>query len=115
MWFFFGFDRGFGTGTAKYAFELNQLTQSPTTDPNPDRSQGDVRLVIYDQGNGVVTLTEDAQNPDVGLYVWDDQDFAGLQCAEIFRAVQDAGWGCNAARAGSRAFERSGRTPPGSL
>ncbi len=81
VWFFFGFDRGFGTGTAKYAFELNQLTQDPTTDPNPDRSQGDIRLVIYDQGNGVVTLTEDAQNPDVGLYVWDDPDFAGLGAA----------------------------------
>ena len=35
VWFFFGFDRGFGTGTAKYAFELNQLTQTPTTDANP--------------------------------------------------------------------------------
>ena len=29
----------------------------PTTDANPDRSQGDIRLVVYDQGNGVVTLT----------------------------------------------------------
>ncbi|MBA2769385.1 MAG: DUF11 domain-containing protein, partial [Sporichthyaceae bacterium] len=74
VWFYFAFDRGFGTGTAKYAFELNQITQSPTTDANPDRSQGDIRLIIYDQGNGLVTLTADAQNPDVGLYVWDDPD-----------------------------------------
>ena len=76
VWFYFAFDRGFGTGTAKYAFELNQVTQSPTTDANPVRSQGDIRLVIYDQGNGIVTIVPDEQNADVGVYVWDDPDVA---------------------------------------
>ena len=83
VWFYFAFDRGFGTGTAKYAFELNQVTQSPTTDANPDRSQGDIRLVIYDQGNGVVTLTADKQNEDVGVWVWDDPDYDGTGAAAL--------------------------------
>ncbi len=74
VWFFLGFDRGFGTGTAKYAFELNQIIQNPTTEANPTRSQGDLRLIVFDQGNGLITLTADAQNPDVGLYTWDDPD-----------------------------------------
>jgi hypothetical protein len=83
VWFYFAFDRGFGTGTAKYAFELNQVTQTPTTNANPVRSQGDIRLVIYDQGNGIVTLTADAQNDDVGVYVWDDPDVPGLTAGPV--------------------------------
>jgi hypothetical protein len=82
VWFFLGFDRGFGTGTAKYAFELNQIIQNPTTQANPTRSQGDLRLIVFDQGNGVITLTADAQNPDVGLYKWVDPDQAAGGVAE---------------------------------
>ena len=74
VWFFLGFDRKAGEGTAKYVFELNQVTQDPNTDPNPVRSQGDIRLVVWDQGNGLVTLTGDEQNEDVGLYRWVDPD-----------------------------------------
>jgi hypothetical protein len=90
VWFFLGFDRGFGTGTAKYAFELNQIIQDPTTDANPTRSQGDLRLIVFDQGNGVITLTSDDQNPDVGLYKWDDPDQADGGVAED--TDQDGVW-----------------------
>jgi len=90
-WFFFAFDRGFGTGTSKYAFELNQLTQSPTTDANPDRSQGDLRLIVFDQGNGIVTIAADPQNLDVGLYVWDDPDVDGLVPGPL-DSDQDGQW-----------------------
>lgn len=76
VWLYLGFDRGFGTGTGKYVFELNQVIQDPATDANPTRSQGDVRLVVFDQGNGLLTLTPtpDGRNDDVGLYTWDDPD-----------------------------------------
>jgi uncharacterized repeat protein (TIGR01451 family) len=74
LWFYLGFDRGSGTGTAKYAFELNQMIQDTVTDPNPTRSQGDLRLIVWDQGNGTITLTGDSQNTDVGLYKWVDPD-----------------------------------------
>ena len=74
VWLFFAFDRKAGEGTAKYVFELNQVRQSSSTDPNPVRSQGDVRLVVWDQGNGVVTLVGDDKNTDVGLWIWDDPD-----------------------------------------
>lgn len=76
VWFFLGFDRKAGQGTAKYVFELNQVTQDPKTDPNPVRSQGDLRLVVWDQGGGLVTLTGDSKNTDVGLYRWVDADQA---------------------------------------
>jgi hypothetical protein len=82
VWFFLGFDRGFGTGAAEYAFALNQIIQNPTTQANPTRSQGDLRLIVFDQGNGVITLTADAQNPDVGLYKWVDPDQAAGGVAE---------------------------------
>lgn len=76
VWLNLGFDRGSGTGTGKYVFELNQITQDNANNPNPVRSQGDVRLVVFDQGNGLLTLapTLDGKNPDVGLYIWDDPD-----------------------------------------
>ena len=61
VWLFLGFDRDAATGTAKYAFELNQIIQDNPDDPNPRRSQGDLRFIVWDQGNGVITLTGDAQ------------------------------------------------------
>lgn len=82
VWLFLGFDRGSGTGTSKYVFELNQVAQDVSTNPNPVRSQGDVRLVVWDQGNGVVTLTPDSRNSDVGLYKWRDPDQAASGVAE---------------------------------
>jgi uncharacterized repeat protein (TIGR01451 family) len=107
VWFFLGFDRGFGTGTAKYAFELNQIIQSPTTEANPTRSQGDLRLIVFDQGNGLITLTADAQNPDVGLYTWDDPDQAAGGVAEdtdndgVWVKVQNAGTFVGASNTGA--------------
>jgi uncharacterized repeat protein (TIGR01451 family) len=90
IWLDLGFDRGFGTGTAKYAFELNQIKQSDVNNPNPDRSQGDLKLIVWDQGNGVITLTGDAQNTDVGLYKWVDPDQAAGGVAEDTN--QNGGW-----------------------
>ena len=72
MWLFLGFDRDASTGTAKYAFELNQIIQDNPDNPNPRRSQGDLRFIVWDQGNGVITLVGDSKNPDVGLYKWVD-------------------------------------------
>jgi hypothetical protein len=75
-WLFLGFDRDFAQGTAKYAFELNQVMQANPDNPNPTRSQGDLKFIIWDQGNGALTLTGDAMNTDVGLYKWVDPDQA---------------------------------------
>ena len=82
VWLFLGFDRDAATGTAKYAFELNQIIQDDPDDPNPRRSQGDLRFIVWDQGNGVITLTGDAKNDDVGLYKWVDPDQAAAGVAE---------------------------------
>ena len=60
-WLFLGFDRDFAQGTAKYAFELNQVMQANPDNPNPTRSQGDLKFIIWDQGNGALTLTGDAE------------------------------------------------------
>jgi hypothetical protein len=76
VWLFLGFDRDFAQGTAKYAFELNQVMQDDPDNPNPTRSQGDLKFIIWDQGNGALTLTGDAMNTDVGLYTWVDPDQA---------------------------------------
>ena len=46
VWLFLGFDRDVGTGTAKYAFELNQIIQDNPDNPNPRRSQGDLRFIV---------------------------------------------------------------------
>lgn len=52
----FAFDRGSNTGgcaTDGYYFELNQAKPVPgSTSPNPDRTPGDIRIFIYDQGCG---------------------------------------------------------------
>jgi hypothetical protein len=82
VWLFLGFDRDAATGTAKYSFELNQIIQDDPDDPNPRRSQGDLRFIVWDQGNGVITLTGDAKNTDVGLYKWVDPDQAASGVAE---------------------------------
>jgi hypothetical protein len=82
VWLFLGFDRDAATGTAKYSFELNQIIQDDPDNPNPRRSQGDLRFIIWDQGNGVITLTGDAKNTDVGLYKWVDPDQAASGVAE---------------------------------
>jgi hypothetical protein len=81
LWLFLGFDRDFAQGTAKYAFELNQVMQSDPDNPNPTRSQGDLKFIIWDQGNGALTLTGDAMNTDVGLYKWVDPDQAAAGVA----------------------------------
>ncbi len=50
-----GFDRGSNSGgnaTAGYWFELNQIKQAGQN-PNPIRSNGDVRFLIQDQGSGI--------------------------------------------------------------
>jgi hypothetical protein len=80
-WLFLGFDRDFAQGTAKYAFELNQVMQPDPDNPNPTRSQGDLKFIIWDQGNGALTLTGDAMNTDVGLYKWVDPDQAAAGVA----------------------------------
>ena len=82
VWLDLGFDRDFSQGTAKYAFELNQIIQSNTSNANPTRSQGDLRFIVWDQGNGSITLTGDAQNTDVGLYKWVDPDQGANGTAE---------------------------------
>ena len=82
VWLFLGFDRDAATGTAKYAFELNQIIQDNPDNPNPRRSQGDLRFIVWDQGNGVITLTGDAKNADVGLYKWVDPDQPAAGVAE---------------------------------
>jgi hypothetical protein len=74
LWLFLGFDRDAAQGTAKYAFELNQVMQADPNNANPTRSQGDLKFIIWDQGNGALTLTGDAMNTDVGLYRWIDPD-----------------------------------------
>ncbi|MDA8436379.1 MAG: SpaA isopeptide-forming pilin-related protein [Actinomycetales bacterium] len=68
------FDRDKSSGTDKFAFELNQASQpsGQELNANPVRSQGDIRFIVWDQGGGKITLTPDASNPDVGMYVWDD-------------------------------------------
>lgn len=109
VWFFLGFDRGFGTGTAKYVFELNQITQALTTNPNPVRSQGDLRLVVWDQGNGVVTLTGDQHNDDVGLYVWDDPDQGSGGVAED--TDDDGAWVKNTTSGVFAGASNTGETP----
>ncbi|MGH8940186.1 MAG: hypothetical protein ACRDV2_12680, partial [Actinomycetes bacterium] len=58
-----GFDRGSNVGgnaTANYYFELNQKprTDGNTSNPNPNRTTGDVRITINDQGNGVFSAPE---------------------------------------------------------
>jgi hypothetical protein len=82
VWLFLGFDRDASVGTAKYAFELNQIIQDNPDNPNPRRSQGDLRFIVWDQGNGVITLTGDAKNDDVGLYKWVDPDQPAAGVAE---------------------------------
>ncbi|MFC6238204.1 SpaA isopeptide-forming pilin-related protein [Longivirga aurantiaca] len=73
QWTYIGFDRGSATGTGKFAVELNQI-KSSTPNGNPRRSVGDVRFIVWDQGSGSITLQGDAQNTDVGAYVWSDPD-----------------------------------------
>jgi hypothetical protein len=89
-WLFLGFDRDFAQGTAKYAFELNQVMQPDPDNPNPTRSQGDLKFIIWDQGNGALTLTGDAMNTDVGLYKWVDPDQAAAGVA--VDTDQDGHW-----------------------
>jgi hypothetical protein len=55
LWLFLGFDRDFAQGTAKYAFELNQVMQADPNNANPTRSQGDLKFIIWDQGNGAAS------------------------------------------------------------
>ena len=70
QWVYVGFDRGSATGTGKFAVELNQVRKADLN-ANPIRSEGDVRFIVWDQGNGSITLVGDASNPDVGAYKWD--------------------------------------------
>jgi uncharacterized repeat protein (TIGR01451 family) len=60
VFFVLGFDRGSnvgGTATDDYYFELNQKAQDLDTDPNPVRTDGDVRIKLDDQGAGNITAS----------------------------------------------------------
>src|SRR3954453_2914783 len=67
VFFYFGWDRADGSGTDFYKLELNQNSQ-PTTNSNaklnpgnllvPDRTIGDLRFSLHDQGSGVIALDQ---------------------------------------------------------
>ncbi len=52
VWLFLGFDRDAAHGTAKYAFELNQIIQARPRNANPTRSQGDLKFIIWTRATG---------------------------------------------------------------
>ncbi|WP_404290790.1 SpaA isopeptide-forming pilin-related protein [Glutamicibacter arilaitensis] len=59
---FLGFDRGTTTGTIRYNLELNAESNGATLTPSPNRSPGDLRLSIEQDGNGNLILA--------GAYIW---------------------------------------------
>lgn len=61
QWAYFAWDRAFSQGTESYFLELNQKSNTTSTDGKlsvPNRTAGDVRLEIYDQGSGALSVVE---------------------------------------------------------
>lgn len=56
QWGYFAWDREKGTGTEYYFLELNQKPNSTNDPARPDRTVGDVRLMVHDHGNGTIDI-----------------------------------------------------------
>lgn len=54
---FFGFERATANGTTQFVIELNAEPNSSPNSPSPNRSTGDLRLLIEQGGNNTLTLT----------------------------------------------------------
>lgn|GEM_PF-6595287 len=54
---YLGFERATGNGTAQLVVELNALGNSPSTSPSPQRSTGDLRLLVNQNGQNDLVLT----------------------------------------------------------
>lgn len=61
QWAYFAWDRGKGQGTDYYALELNQKPNSTNDPARPDRTAGDIRVMVHDHGNGVIDLWQVAR------------------------------------------------------
>ena len=54
---YLGFERDKGNGTVQYVVELNALANTSPTSPSPQRSTGDLRLLVNQGGNNNLELT----------------------------------------------------------